>query len=195
MKMLIKIAVCSLMLFVAAPVAADSSPAADKTQGGAIDQPDDVADRQLERARLLLSSHHQLPERETFEEQLEDPRATLISIARDTDQLSLYRRQALDALGYWADQEVAKLYVDLLDDDQTPGNVEHRLMLLLADHFEDEALTHLEPYLSDDDLQLRLTAIEAIGRIDTEEADTALKDAREDEQHDIALKRYQRALR
>lgn len=200
MKMLANTIAILALLLCAPLAAAQESPSTDGYSGGpTLDQPGQIptdgAEAEQQRARLLLSSHHQLPDKELFEEYLDTPRQTLVDIALDEGQLTLYRKQALSALGYWPDVMVYEVYTDLLDDEQTPDNLRHRVMLLLADHFSGQALSHLEPRLSDDDLQIRLTAIEAIGRLDSGDAVEALEAARDDESNSVAKKRIDEAIR
>lgn len=199
-KLLQTIALVALIAGCGTVAVAQTSPTADDSSDSVVDRPGqipapgDKEKEQFERARLLLSTHHELPAKKVFEKQLEEPRETLMAIAVDEGQLSLYRKQALAALGYWPDGKVYDLYTEMLGDDETPENMRHRLMLLLADHFPEQALGELEPHLGDEDLQVRLTAIEAIGRIDSEKANEALKGALDDEDNDIARKRLEEAV-
>ncbi|MFW5967959.1 MAG: HEAT repeat domain-containing protein [Persicimonas sp.] len=200
MKMLAQMLTLVVLLAGGSAALAQQSATTDDSSDSVIDRPGqiptlgDQEKEELERARLLLSTHHELPAKKVFEEQLEEPRETLTAIAVDEDQLSLYRKQALAALGYWPDVKVYELYTEMLGDDQTPENMRHRLILLLADHFPEQALGELEPYLSDEDLQFRLTAIEAIGRLDTSKAVEALEEARTEETNDVARERLDEAI-
>ena len=198
MKTLLKTIVLALILTVASTAFAQQSSAIGDQAGqqGSIDRPIPVpfdADKeQVERAKLLLSGYHGLPSKETFEQALDHPKAIVYSLAADKDGFSLHRKRALSALGYWADAGVLRLYVQLLQDDQTADAIRHRLVMLVAEHFPKEALGHLKPYLSHSDLQYRLTAIEAIRRIPTDEAVAALEAALATEKNEVARKRLEK---
>lgn len=148
---------------------------------------------QLEAARVLLSGYHGIPEAERFEAALTDPSATLLEIATDADESPIHRDRALGALAYWPSDDVQALYVDLIDGEDTPEMVRHRVIGHLAYTFGDVALPHVAPYLSDDDVQFRLTAIDAISHVGTPAALSLLDSAAEVETHSIVLQRIEAA--
>jgi hypothetical protein len=162
------------------------------------DSPNQGDQSDVERAKMLLMGYHGLPSKETFEENLDDPKVVVMSIALDEGGFSLHRKRALAALGYWADAGLMRIYNQLLQDAQAPDVLRHRVILLLAEHFPDEALGHLKPFLAHKDLQYRLSAIEAIRRLPSDEAVAALREALETETNAVAKKRlekYTRVLR
>lgn len=197
MKTLLKTIVLALTLTVASTAFAQQSPAAGDQTGQSpttdrpIPLPFDGSSKEVERAKLLLSGYHGLPPKEIFEEALDNPKAVVYSLATDKDGFSLYRKRALSALGYWADAGVLRLYVQVLQDDQTDDMIRHRLIMLVAEHFPKKALAHLKPFLSHNDLQYRLTAIEAIRRLPSDDATAVLKAALETEKNTVARKRLE----
>lgn len=148
---------------------------------------------QLEAARLLLSGYHGIPEVERFEAALTDPSATLLEIATDDDESPIHRDRALGALAYWPTADVRSLYVDLIEADDTPEMVRHRVIGHLAYTFGDDSLQYVAPYLSDDDVQFRLTAIDALQHVGTPAAVSLLDSAAEVETHSVVLQRLEAA--
>ncbi|MFT6395879.1 MAG: HEAT repeat protein [Bradymonadia bacterium] len=148
---------------------------------------------QLEAARVLLSGYHGIPEAERFESALTDPSATLLEIATNADESPIHRDRALGALGYWPNAEVQSLYVDLIEGEDTPEMVRHRVIGHLAYTFGDDALQYVAPYLSDDDVQFRLTAIDALSHVGTPAALLLLDSAAEVETHSVVLQRLEAA--
>ncbi len=153
--------------------------------------PFDGNEAEYERATMLLSGFHGIPPKETFEQKLDNPEQILLGIALSEDTSAVYRKQALAALAYWPGDTVFSLYGRLLKDAQTEDTIRHRVMLLMAEHFADRALEKLRPYLSDDDLQLRLSAIEAIRRLPSDDAVEALREALKTETNAVAKKRLE----
>lgn len=147
--------------------------------------------QQLDKAQLLLSGYHGLPPKEMFVESLDDPKLVLTAMALDAKGPELHRKRALSALGYFADAGVERIYVDLLQDASTPEAIRHRLIFLLAEHFPADALAHLKPYLTHKNLQYRLSAIEAIRKLPSDDAVAALRDALQHEDNAVAKKRLQ----
>ena len=132
-----------------------------------------------ERARiqLLLSAHHELPDRALFEGASDQARAHLLDFATDLDVFPLYRYRALEALGaYYADDQVLRLYASVLKDAGSE-RAQHRVMLLAARFFGDQATGLLTPFLSDKNIQLRITAVEALALIHSETSRAMLRAA------------------
>jgi hypothetical protein len=192
MKKLINISVLSLGLLVGSTALAQQTttpsqtPQSNPTDSTPVPVP---FEEKVAQAKLLLSGYHGLPDAKTFTKQLGDPKMVLMAIALDEDGFDLYRKRALSALGLFADADVLRTYIDLLQDEDTPEGTQHRLLVLLADHFPDSALPYLQPYVDHDDLRYRLTAIEAIRRIPSNEALAVLHDAKTSERNKTALRR------
>lgn len=183
----------------ASTASAQQSPTTGDTTGQTTDPdsdspvpfPFDGNEADYERATMLLSGFHGIPPKETFEQKLDNPEQILLGIALSEDTSAVYRKQALAALAYWPNDTVFSLYGRLLKDAQTEDTIRHRVMLLMAEHFEGRALQQLRPYLSDDDLQLRLSAIEAIRRLPSDDAVEALREALKTETNAVAKKRLE----
>lgn len=143
----------------------------------------------LRRAYRLLSGYHGIPPQKVLSAQFSDPRAVLLLLASDAQTPPLQRQRALEALGYFADAQVEATYVKLLKDEQAPEMARHRVMTLLAQHFPASALLHVQPFLEHEDLQFRLSAIEALRRIPGDDALRALRKAAQAEPDETAQKR------
>jgi HEAT repeat protein len=196
MKTLIRTIALVLTLSLAPAVVAQQSPTdGDQRQDASGDSspvpiPFDGSEAQMERAKLLLSGYHGVAPKELFVETLDDPRSLLWALANH-DGHPMYQKRALTALSYWPDARLYSLYVRLLRDDDTADTLRHRLILLLGEHFPNQALDELVVYLNHDDLQLRLSAIEAIRRIPSKDAVAALVAALETETNAVAKERLE----
>jgi HEAT repeat protein len=198
MKKLVTTIFAALILAAAAPAAA----------GDTVDQPDQNLPEtsapksvdQLEPAvakdaRLLLSGYHGLPSKQLLESKLPNTRGVLMAYAQDDRAFPLYRKRALRALGYYADAEIRSLYEALLADDDTDEMVRHTLIGLLAEHFGAASVSTIAPYLSADDVQMRLTVVEALRKVDADAAQEALREAKKGETNEIVKRRIEEATR
>lgn len=134
-----------------------------------------AADR--DKVMLLLSGFHGIGTRQEFEAATPQARRLLEAIARDSSVGALHQNRALAALAYWNDAGVEALFVNLLNTPTTSEMNRHRLIGFLARTFGERALTWVERYLTDADLQFRLTAVEAIASIATPAALNLLQQA------------------
>ncbi len=133
-----------------------------------VDDLERFAEPQVEQVRLLLSGYHELPERALFD-QVADAPEIVEALAHGPH--SPVRDRALAALGrYWPSGDVYLLYARVLADDATPTGTRHRVMVYFADAFGERAIPAIRPYLSSDDVQLRISAVGALGRIGSDEA-------------------------
>lgn len=159
----------------------------------------DEAEQRTERdqradLKLLLSAHHDLPDKHLFLKASPDARALLLELARDASQFKLHRYRALEALGaYWADDEVFELYARLL---AGKGDVllKHRVMMFAAAAFGDRSVPLISPYSHDADVQLRMTAAEALIRVNTETSRAALRAALGQEDEPMVRRRIEGGL-
>ena len=189
MKRTLKPIVLALALLMAAPALAQQagdSPSGDSQSSGQAPQLDQAT---LERARLLLSGYHGMPAKAALEASLPNARQVMWRLAHDADGFSMHRQRALAALGYWADDAVFGLYRDLLADADTDPLMRMRLVVLLAKHFGQRALPLVAPYLDHDDVQMRLSAIDAVRRIPGQPAQDALTDRLASETNTVARDR------
>lgn len=125
------------------------------------------AEAQIKR---LLSHHHEVPLRKDLEHQVPGAREVLDAIARDASAFTFYRQRALAALAQWPDARTMALYEEILNGSATPEALRHHVIAFAARAFEDAAIGMLTPFLSAEDVQLRLSAATAIGRIGSEQA-------------------------
>lgn len=129
--------------------------------------PETDAPSERDRALLLLSGYHGIPTAAEFEAAFDDPAAVLFELATDPEVSAIHRDRAIGALAYWPSDALEAFYVDLLLDDATPEMERHRVIGHLAVAFGDGALEIIDPYLRDDDVQLRLTAVHAMAVVGT----------------------------
>ena len=145
------------------------------------------------RARLLLSGYHGLPDRDVL---TQSPNAFEIVRALSQSSDSLVRDRALQALSrFWPSGDVFLAYANVLADPNTAEGTRHRVMLLAADVFADRAVPMIRPYLEADDVQLRLSAVEALGRVRTDEVVAILTARAEVETDPVVLERIELASR
>jgi hypothetical protein len=145
-----------------------------------------------ERALLLLSGYHGIPSRETFEQSLSNPQELMLDLATDPAVSPIHRDRAIGALSYWPSATVRDFYASLLDSAETPEMVRHRVLGHLAVAFGDVAIDMIAPYLGDDDLQFRMTAVHVLGEIGTSGALQLLEAAAATERSQVVLEAIQR---
>lgn len=147
----------------------------------------------VQQVQLLLSGYHELPTREAL---AAVPGAHDIVLALAHTDGMMTRDRALAALGhYWPSGDVFLLYAKTVASPTTPDGTRHRIMVLAADAFGERAVPMLTPYLSNADVQLRITAVEALGRIRTDEVVALLEAHAAGESNPIVLERIERATR
>lgn len=154
------------------------------------------AEQDVKSIRLLLSGYHEIADLEAF--------ATVPDAPQIVDALArgphgLIKDRALAALGrYWPSADVYLLYADVLTAEDTPEGTQHRVMLLFAKTFGDRAMPIVESYLAHEDARLRLTAVQALAQIGTNEAFARIDSHAETVRDPVMLKqidRYARTIR
>ncbi|MBA2661283.1 MAG: HEAT repeat domain-containing protein [Bradymonadaceae bacterium] len=153
------------------------------------------AEASHERAKLLLSGYHGLVSQAELESAVPNAREVMFDIARDKASAELHRQRAVAALGFWPDATVHALFRALLSASDSSEGLRHQLIGHLARVFGDAALADIAPYLADDDVQLRLTAISALGMLGTDEALLLLAKAGKSESNPVVLERIAQAGR
>lgn len=184
-----------ISIFVVLLIASLSAPGAAQTPGddSSSDRPVDRIDRP-EQVRFLLSNIHEVPSREALTDAMADPRDLLMHIARD-ESAGFMRNRALMALGHFPDPEVLGLYTALMRSDQTPTGTRHKVMLRAAEVFEEASVAPLSELLDHEDLQLRLTAVEALRSIGDDSAFDALEARVSREESQVVLDALFKATR
>lgn len=177
---------------------ADGSTSAKKNASGASEAAKKAdASPASPRADLekLLSGYHGTPEKKLLETHIKEPQGLLREIAADPQAPPLQRRRALEALSYYADKNTEAFYAELLQNDAADELLRHRVMGLISANFPDAALKYLQPFLGHEDLQFRLSAIDAIQRLPGEDALEALQRALKTEKSQIARGRLSNSTR
>lgn len=131
----------------------------------------------LDRLLVLLSGHHGIPSRDELEAAVPDVRSLLWQVAMEREQHPIQRDRAIAALAWWGDEEVQELYRDLIRSADTSTMLRHRVVGLAARYFGEASIEDISPLLDHPDLQLRLTAADALGQIDTATSRALLREA------------------
>jgi HEAT repeat protein len=151
---------------------------------------------QVRQVELLLSGYHAIPTLAQL--QAASPRAEDITAAlvRDHATSPFIRPRAISALvTYWPNARSLTLVRQLVADPKTRDVTRHQLLLALP-AFGEQVIPDLIPFLSHADLQLRLTAVEAMGKLtDHDAAVRALHTAHDAEPSKLVRGRIQRAAR
>jgi hypothetical protein len=115
-----------------------------------------------EQIEFLLSAYHGLPGRAELEA-IEGAQSLLWQIVEDADTVALFRERALLSLGYWPDAPLRAWLENMLRHATGAVLLEHDALLLYASRFDDEAAAAIiAPLLQAHDIQLGLTAVEAL---------------------------------
>lgn len=177
------------MFFFAALLSVASVPASAQDQGPRVDAPAES----VREVTLLLSGYHDLAPRASFESVAGAP-AIVRALAEGPH--SLVRDRALAALGrYWPSGDVYLLYANIIADPATPLGTRHRVVLMYAEAFGDRAIPAIRPLLGAADLQLRVTAVQALGRIGSDEALALIDEAARTATHPVLLDAIERSSR
>lgn len=133
----------------------------------------------------LLSAHHELPERALFEEIGPDVVKRLHAVIGSKDALRAHKYRALEALAtYWPGKDTTTLFGALFASPEHDLML-HQLMAISSRHLPAaEAASLIAPYLSHADEQIRYSAVDALGRIDTATTRELLRGARKSEKSD-----------
>lgn len=150
----------------------------------------------LDRIVMLLSGYEYFPTAEDLTAVTADPVPYLLAIAYDTEGrwLPTHHHRAVGALAYFPTAQCRSHLLYLLDSELTPELMRHHVINALANGFGDSALPELEPFLQSDDLQLRLSAVAAIGSIESSRSVEALQRALTVEDNALVRERIERSL-
>ena len=118
------------------------------------------------RVLMLLMAYDAFPKAADFKAVAQEPKAHLLDIYGDTSTSHGIRLQALDALSLMPDEEVLRLYLDILGGCWAPEAARecHRALSATMHGFGAAALEHAALFLDHPDLQMRLTAAHVIAR-------------------------------
>jgi hypothetical protein len=124
-----------------------------------------VGAAEQEKIKLLLSGYEFFPKREELEAVTPHAQQVLVAIAEDQGALPSLRLRAIDALGFFPQGEPAALYFEqVLHRGQGEDVFLRHAMTASLQAFGQQALPWVQPYLEHADLQMRLSAVHAVGR-------------------------------
>lgn len=153
--------------------------------------PIDAAER--ESVTFLLRAIHELPDAEAFAEVTARPTEVLWAIAFDEEEPAFIRDRAVLALGYWPDEQLWTF----LSARAMSGSDElttHQAIAQMVRVWPERSLAVVTPLLQDDDLQVRLSAIDALGRVEAADAVDSLERALDVEVNPVARQELERVL-
>lgn len=151
-----------------------------------------------ERASIgqMLAMYHKTPSKQAFDAVSKRAPELLLGFATQADLMPAHRSRALDALGaYYPDARVRMVFANIATTAQNPTGLRHDAMLLGARYFGKDFVPTLSTTLSDSDLQIRYTAVEALANIGDPTALASIKKALSVETSTFVRKRMEDALR
>jgi HEAT repeat protein len=161
----------------AAPLGAKSDPASDLGNAFATDDKLDSQGRAAEspvlaeKLRFSLSGYEYFPTRADLDRIGSPSRVIdeLIRIATSTDKRPSLRVRAIDALGYYNEPESTEFLATQIHSPSPKStratrSIRHHSILSFAKATGENGLETLKPLIHHNDLQIRLTAISAIGK-------------------------------
>ncbi len=184
----------TVYLALSLPFAAQLGPTTPNTVN--VDPPAHVntvvaTDEDRDRAILMLSGYHGVPTAAELEAAFEDPQGIMLAIAQDDSVSAIHRDRAIGVLAYWPSESVQQFYTQLLESPETPEMVQHRVIGHVAVAFGDQAVDLVASYLNNQDVQFRLTAVQALGTIGTPLAMQQLQTAQTIENSNVVLEQMQ----
>lgn len=128
-----------------------------------------------ERLIFLLSGYEFFPSRDDLDKVggADEIVSILVDIVRDADGTAMHRLRAVDALGFYDEPAAAQFLRKLVKGAKAAGVeasarhsvlMQHHAITAIARSQRDEAVADLEPFLVGSDLQLKLSAVVALGK-------------------------------
>lgn len=128
-----------------------------------------------ERVTFLLSGYEYFPTRADLDAVAKPDVMVplLVALARDADKRNTLRLRAVDALGYYDDEASGELLLELarVEPDELPRKkrriavlLKHHAITSLARARKEAAVEDLAPLLKDEDVQIRITVVNAFGK-------------------------------
>lgn len=120
----------------------------------------------------LLSSYHELPSRDAFVAASKSAEDDLHRLVRDHATFQARKYRALQALAtYWPGERTETLFTELFAATEESDAAIHQLITLSSKHLDPARATALiSPYLTASDEQVRYTAVDGLGRIQSKES-------------------------
>ena len=163
-------------------VQAQVAPDVQMPQPVAVDGVEIPANAAVEDVLFFLSSRHEQATAEEYEDLGLDVQSVLYRLAEDTAVFQHYRNQAMSVLSNWPDEALKLFLVAQLDQaleaDKEVNQAQylacHHIIAILASTFEEAAIEVLEPLLYHQDRHVRMSTIDAIGRMGVEAGQSTL---------------------
>ncbi len=150
----------------------------------------------VDKVKLLLSGYDYFPTREDLERATPRAYEVLFQIASDEAALPSARTRALDALGLFdAKAEVAVFLETSLAEARFEGIYLRHAVTSSMKAFGPSALPWVTPYLNHQDLQLRLSAIHAVGHFGGDDGKVMLREVDRLERDQLVKSQIKRFVR
>lgn len=148
-------------LLLGALVLAGSTVSAQDTEA-----PVEITQAESSKVELLLSGYEYFPTREDLEKASSNAQEILIQIAENEEALPSTRLRAVDALGLFKeDIKTAAFFEKTLHRGGQDKAIVRHAMTSSLKAFGQQALPWVQPYLGHQDLQMRISAVHAVGRL------------------------------
>lgn len=141
---------------------------------------------------LRLNHLHDTPTMAQLEELTPDARKVVERTALTSNGIGQVR--AIHVLASTGDEQAFQTLSGIFKDAGTLELTKHEILRALVRHFGDRALPHATTWLQDQDLQRRLTAIEALGELDSKASLTALERRLDGAQSNLERQAIERAM-
>ena len=163
----------------------------------------DKASPLRQRIVVLLSGFEYFPTKADLEQGTDEAAvsALLQQLVSDASERPLVRTKAVDALGYYADEESRELLLGLartpvnVTEDRLGDSMRHHAITSLAKSQKDRAVGDLKPLLEDPDIQIRLSAVVALGKHAQQAARPVLLERLSLERNDTVTRELERYVR
>ena len=193
-RALIGVLILALALIGTAVLAQDKPDKANNVEASKVQRP--IPQEAVDKIKLLLSGYDYFPTREKLEEATPRAHEVLYDIIKDDKALPSLRTRALDALGLFKGKDEVALLLEVLLAEQKLDSIYMRHAVTSSmKAFGKQALPWIAPYLSHEDVQLRLSAVYALGDHGGDEGREILRSRIDVERDKVVLKRIQRFSR
>ncbi|MDX9719475.1 MAG: HEAT repeat domain-containing protein [Myxococcota bacterium] len=145
--------------------------------------------------KLLLSAHCSFPTRDELLAVTDDVASILIELYEDPASIPSLRTRAIDALGWFQEDATANFFEQVLTRPETPERELHHAISAYNKAFGDLAVPTTVVFLNHSDVQLRLTAVDALGKNGGKAAQAVLLERQAREVDPVVSEKLQRAIR
>lgn len=154
------------------------------------------------RVEFLLSGYEFFPKRADLDAVAPGEVITgvLQAIVEDEDARPSMRTRAVDALGYYDDDETQKFLIKKMSTEvvvktkmaRVYKSIRHHAMTSFAKSLREKSVPQITPFLKNDSLQVRLTAITALGKFGGKDGRAELIKAKPLETHNVAKSAFRK---